>query len=294
MSPSEAATGAAPATTTVAGYDGHALNFGPQHPSAHGVLRLILRARRRGGRAGRSAYRPAASRHREADRVQDLHPGGAVFRPTGLHQPDVAGARLRAGHREAAGHRGARAREVDPHTVLRTHAGAEPSAERHHLRARRRRHHAGAVGVRGTREAARILRGGLRRAVPLQLFPPRRRGEGPAGRAGGADRRLGRAVSEIHRRPGSAADGKPHLEAAHRGYWRDRRRDGARLGLLRPAAARLRRAVGSAARPALRNVRPRWTSRCRWDATATATTATSCASGKCARASRSSTSAWSR
>ena len=37
------------------------------------------------------------------------------------------------------------------------------------------------------------------RAAALQLFPSRRRGEGSAGRAGGADRRLGRDVSEIRR-----------------------------------------------------------------------------------------------
>ena len=65
---------------------------------------------RRGGRARRSAYRPAASRHREADRVQDLSPGGALFRPARLRLADVPGARLRAGGREAARHRGAAAR----------------------------------------------------------------------------------------------------------------------------------------------------------------------------------------
>ena len=44
---------------------------------------------RRGGRARRPAYRTAASRHRKADRVQDLHAGGAVFRPARLCLADV-------------------------------------------------------------------------------------------------------------------------------------------------------------------------------------------------------------
>ena len=43
-------------------------------------------AGRRGRRARRPAYRPAASRHRKADRVQDLPAGAALFRPAGLRR----------------------------------------------------------------------------------------------------------------------------------------------------------------------------------------------------------------
>ena len=65
------------------------------------------RARRRDRRARRSAYRAASSRHREADRVQDLPAGGAVFRPPRLRRADEPGARLLPRGREAARHRGA-------------------------------------------------------------------------------------------------------------------------------------------------------------------------------------------
>ena len=66
------------------------------------------RARRRGDPARRPAHRPAAPRDREAGRAQDLHPVGAVHGPARLRLDDVQRARLRAGDREAARHRGRR------------------------------------------------------------------------------------------------------------------------------------------------------------------------------------------
>ena len=68
-----------------------------------GPRRVAARAgaRRRGGRARRSAYRAAASRHREADRAQDLSAGDPVFRPARLCRADEPGARLLPRGREA-------------------------------------------------------------------------------------------------------------------------------------------------------------------------------------------------
>jgi NADH:ubiquinone oxidoreductase subunit D len=43
------------------------MNFGPQHPAAHGVLRLILEMD--GEIVERAAYWFASSRHRKIDRV---------------------------------------------------------------------------------------------------------------------------------------------------------------------------------------------------------------------------------
>ena len=54
----------------------------------------------RDGGARRPAYRPAAPRHREADRVQDLSPGDALHGSPGLRLADVHGAQLR--HRGGA------------------------------------------------------------------------------------------------------------------------------------------------------------------------------------------------
>ena len=65
-----------------------------------------------------------------------------------------------------------------------------------------------------------------------------------------------------------------------------------RLGLHRPDAARLRRRLGSAQGAALRRLRPDGFRHPRSARTATATTAISCASRRCARACASSSSAW--
>ena len=70
------------------------INFGPQHPAAHGVLRLVLEL------DGEIVERVdphiglAASRHRKADRAEDLSAGDPVFRPARLRRADESGACL--------------------------------------------------------------------------------------------------------------------------------------------------------------------------------------------------------
>ena len=104
------------------------LNFGPQHPAAHGVLRLVLQMDGEvGGEItaflyvtshssrfsssyldrdqGRPAHRSAPPRDREADRVQDVLAGPALLRPPRLRLHDVQRAVLLARHREAPQHR---------------------------------------------------------------------------------------------------------------------------------------------------------------------------------------------
>ena len=45
------------------------INFGPQHPAAHGVLRLVLELDGEVVTRVDPAHRPVAPRHREADRA---------------------------------------------------------------------------------------------------------------------------------------------------------------------------------------------------------------------------------
>ena len=137
-------------------------------------------ARRRGGRAGRSAYRPAASRHREADRAQDLSAGDPVFRPARLRRADEPGARVLPRGGKAARHRGAAPRPADPGAVLRDRPHPVASSQRHHPGDGRRRADPAAVGLRRARKADGVLRARLRLADARGVFPDRRRAPGSA------------------------------------------------------------------------------------------------------------------
>ena len=244
-----------PNTTKVIEVDNHTINFGPQHPAAHGVLRLILEM---DGEVVERADPHIGLLHRGTEKLieyKTLPAGEAVFRPARLRQPDVHGAHLGAGAGEAARHRGAAAGAVDPDAVRRDHAGAEPSAERDDLRARRRRDHAEPVGLRGAREADGFLRA---RRPGARLHANYFRAGGvqprPAGRADRADRGVGRALPEIRRRARGAADRQPDLEAAHGRYRHHDAGGRAGLGLLRAAAAGERRRLGPAQVAAVRGV----------------------------------------
>ena len=135
-----------PGTQTVE-IDSHAINFGPQHPAAHGVLRLILEM---DGEIVERADPHIGLLHRGTEKLIEYKTymqAVPYFDRLDYVSPMCAGARLRAGGREAAGHQGAGARPVDPHAVRRDHAHAEPSAERDHLRAGCRRDDAAACGA---------------------------------------------------------------------------------------------------------------------------------------------------
>ena len=63
-------TGIKESPLVVARHRDFTLNFGPQHPAAHGVLRLVLELDGEVVRPRRSAHRPPASRHGKADRIR--------------------------------------------------------------------------------------------------------------------------------------------------------------------------------------------------------------------------------
>ena len=161
-------------------------------------------ARRRGGGARRSAYRPAPSRHREADRAQDLPAGDPVFRPARLRRADEPGACVLPRGREAPRADGAAARAAHPRALLRDRTAALAPPQRHHAGDGRRRAHPAAVGFRGAREADGVLRARLGLAHARGLFPRRRRAPGPAAKA---DRRHRRVLRSVPRRSATISNG---------------------------------------------------------------------------------------
>ena len=65
------------------------LNMGPQHPSTHGVLRVVLELDGETIIEGRARHRLPAHRHRERVRGQNLAAGGYAHRPRRLPREPV-------------------------------------------------------------------------------------------------------------------------------------------------------------------------------------------------------------
>ena len=85
----------------------YTINFGPQHPAAHGVLRLLLEM---DGEVVERADPHIGLLHRGTEKFIEIRPYlqiDPLLRPPRLLLAADAGARLRARGREAAGHRGA-------------------------------------------------------------------------------------------------------------------------------------------------------------------------------------------
>ena len=231
--------------------------FRPAAPRRARRAAARARARRRDHRAGRSAYRPAPPRHREADRIQDLPPGAALFRPARLLLAAVHGAQLRPRHRETARPRSADPRPISARLLRRADPHLQPHAEPRQPRHGRRRDDAEPVAVRAARGLHELLRAGVGRAHARRLVPPRRRPSGRAAEAAHRHRRLARhpraAPVRGRDQPGRR---QPHLQAAQRRYRHGLQGRRARLGLFRPDDPRRRHPLGSAQVAALRRLRP--------------------------------------
>ena len=86
------------------------VNMGPQHPSTHGVLRLVLELEGETVTEARARHRLPAHRHREELRVPHLDAGCHVPDPRRLPVAVLQRDRLLHGGREVARHRGPGAR----------------------------------------------------------------------------------------------------------------------------------------------------------------------------------------
>ena len=159
----------------------YTLNFGPQHPAAHGVLRLVLEL---DGEVIQRADPHIGLLHRATEKLaetQDLHPVAALHGPARLRVDDVQRARLLPGDREAARRRRADARAVHPRDVRRDHAPAEPPDVARRARPRLRRDEHLHLLLPRARRPVRHVRGGVGRAHARGLLPPGRRLPRPAG-----------------------------------------------------------------------------------------------------------------
>ena len=191
------------------------INMGPQHPSTHGVLRLMMELDSEEVAARQARDRLPPHRHGEDRRGAHLRAGRHQRHAHGLRVAAVERARLQHGGRAAARHRGAAARDVDPHDARRAQphvvAPAVPGDERHGHR-------------RGVDDALRLARARRGAALPRvrhrpadepQLHPARRCRRRPARRLAGARARAVRHRRGGRRRVRRAALGEPDLARAH-------------------------------------------------------------------------------
>ena len=209
------------------------INFGPQHPAAHGVLRLVLeldgevveRVDPHIGLLHRGTEKLMEARTYlqnvpYLDRLDYVAPMNqehayalAVERLLGITVPRRAQL-IRVLYCEIG--------RLLSHLLNVTTAGDG-----------RRRADPAAVGLRRARKADGVLRARQRRAHARRLFPPGRRAPGPAAEADRRHRRLLRSVPQGLRRPRDAAHRQPHLQAAQR-----RHRRGDARGRAGPGASR--------------------------------------------------------
>ena len=141
----------------------YTINFGPQHPAAHGVLRLLLEM---DGEVVERADPHIGLLHRGTEKFIEVRPylqSIPYFDRLDYCSHADAGAQPSCSAVEKLlGIEVPIRAPVHPRAVRRDHPHPQPSAQRHHHGARRRCHDAAALDVRGAREADGVLRGASR------------------------------------------------------------------------------------------------------------------------------------
>ena len=174
------------------------MNIGPQHPSTHGVLRLVLELEGETVTARPLRHRLPAHRHREEPRVPQLDPGRHVRDAHGLPGAAAPRGRVLPGGREAARRQVPDARAGHP----RAADGDQPDQ----LAPRRARHrrHGARRAHRHDRRLPRARGGAAPAGVPHRpadeprVHPARRPRAGPARRT--ASRRSRDFLKIMHKR----------------------------------------------------------------------------------------------
>ena len=228
------------------------LNMGPQHPSTHGVLRVILKL---DGEKVLGTECVIGYLHRGVEKIAENRTYAMfnpVRRPHGLRGCGLQRAGLLRGGREAAERGSAAARAVHPRHPDRAVPHRQPPGLAGHARARYRRADAAVLLLPRPRRDPEDLREILRRAADHARVPHRRLHLRGLRRLRAGLQEVLRRLPAQARRVRRAADHQPHLGGAHQGRRHSEAGRLHRAGRDRPGAARQRREVGPAQGAALR------------------------------------------
>ena len=171
------------------------VNMGPQHPSTHGVLRLVLELDGETVAVGVADDRLSPHRHREDRRAEEVAAGDPARRADGLPERAVQQHGVLPVGREAARPRGARAGALHPRADRRAAAHQQPSGLARHARHGSRRRLGDALLLPRARAAAQHQRDARRLPDVSELHAGRRPARGSAARVSRRRARVPRSAS---------------------------------------------------------------------------------------------------
>ena len=208
--------------------------MGPQHPSTHGVLRLVLELDGETVRLGGADDRLSPHRHREDRRTEEVAAGDSARRADGLPERAVQQHGVLPVGRTAARPRDARARARHPRAAGGAAAHQQPPGVARHARHGSRRRVGDALLLPRARAAAQHQRAARRLPDVPELHARRRPARGSAARVPRRGPRVSRSLRPEARRVRRPADQERDLPEADAGRRHDL--EGGR-GRLRPGRA---------------------------------------------------------